>query len=224
MLHRRLLACAVSLPWADPRAACPIRYRVEGAGSHRGREGAGREEHGELVHEIALGRSVVDGSGVALSTALLPISSVLADVLQSYLVNHWRDNPRRMLFPSRKGTQPLWRDNVVKYALKADSEETWHPCEVCRAARLQARTGDRTCRQEHAHTCDAEADAACRHTHNAAVYAHVIPQSQRDAMKAFQLEQFRLWNRNKQQPFENKEVGGSVWESNSNVRLPTHGE
>src|SRR6267378_1507840 len=36
----------------------------EGEGNHRGREGAGRKEHGELVDEIALGRSVVDGSGV----------------------------------------------------------------------------------------------------------------------------------------------------------------
>src|ERR1700722_11503954 len=39
----------------------------EGEGNHRGREGARREEHGELVHEIALGRCVVNGSGVTLS-------------------------------------------------------------------------------------------------------------------------------------------------------------
>src|SRR4029077_7093344 len=39
----------------------------EGEGNHRGREGAGREEHGKLVHEIALGRCVVNGSGVTLS-------------------------------------------------------------------------------------------------------------------------------------------------------------
>src|SRR5437762_4796655 len=38
----------------------------EREGNHRGREGAGREEHGELVHEIALGRSVGNGSGVPL--------------------------------------------------------------------------------------------------------------------------------------------------------------
>src|SRR6267143_939897 len=38
----------------------------EREGSHREREGAREEEHRELVHEIALGRSVVDGSGVAL--------------------------------------------------------------------------------------------------------------------------------------------------------------
>src|SRR5712664_1449615 len=36
----------------------------EGEGNHRGREGAGTEEHGELVHEIALGCSVGNGSGV----------------------------------------------------------------------------------------------------------------------------------------------------------------
>jgi hypothetical protein len=37
----------------------------EREGNHRGREGAGTEEHGELVHEITQCRSVVDGSGVA---------------------------------------------------------------------------------------------------------------------------------------------------------------
>src|SRR5204863_9995155 len=38
----------------------------EREGNHSGREGAERKEHGELVHEIALGRSVLDGSGVTL--------------------------------------------------------------------------------------------------------------------------------------------------------------
>ena len=38
----------------------------EGEGNHRGREGAGREEQGELVHKIAQCRSVVNGSRVAL--------------------------------------------------------------------------------------------------------------------------------------------------------------
>src|SRR3984893_9494049 len=38
----------------------------ESEGNHRGREVAGTEEHGELVHKIALGRSVVNGSGVTL--------------------------------------------------------------------------------------------------------------------------------------------------------------
>src|SRR5207247_6945805 len=38
----------------------------EREGNHRGREGAGTEEHRELVHKIALGRSVVNGSGVPL--------------------------------------------------------------------------------------------------------------------------------------------------------------
>jgi len=38
----------------------------EGEGNHRGREGAGAEEHGELVHKIALSRSMGNGSGVTL--------------------------------------------------------------------------------------------------------------------------------------------------------------
>jgi integrase len=51
------------------------------------------------------------------STALLPMSSGLATVLQNYLKSGWRDNPRRLLFPNLKGTLPRRRDNVVKYGL-----------------------------------------------------------------------------------------------------------
>jgi|SRR5215469_1545515 len=52
------------------------------------------------------------------SNALLPLSSVLASVLQNYLEKAWRENPKRLLFPNRKRTHPMWRDNVVKYGLK----------------------------------------------------------------------------------------------------------
>src|SRR5207302_4292897 len=38
----------------------------EREGNHRESEGTGTEEHGELVHEVALGRCVVNGSGVTL--------------------------------------------------------------------------------------------------------------------------------------------------------------
>lgn len=46
------------------------------------------------------------------------MSSVLASVLQNYLEEAWRENPKRLLFPNRKLTLPMWRDNVVKYGLK----------------------------------------------------------------------------------------------------------
>src|SRR5437667_453090 len=55
----------------------------EREGNHRGREGAGREEHGELVHEIALGRSVVNGSGVTLpGQEFFRDVQLLAEVIQ----------------------------------------------------------------------------------------------------------------------------------------------
>jgi integrase len=52
------------------------------------------------------------------SRATLPMPSALKAVLQNYLANHWRPNLPNLLFPNKKGTKPLWRDNVVKYGLK----------------------------------------------------------------------------------------------------------
>src|SRR5437660_357157 len=55
----------------------------EREGNHRGREGTGTEEHGELVHKIALGRSVVDGSGEAFhGQELFREVQLLAEVVQ----------------------------------------------------------------------------------------------------------------------------------------------
>jgi integrase len=52
------------------------------------------------------------------SVALLPMPKALEAALQSYLENVWQSNTVGLLFPNRKGTHPLWRDNVVKYGLK----------------------------------------------------------------------------------------------------------
>src|SRR6267143_3631727 len=55
----------------------------EREGNHRGIEGAERKEHGELVHEIALGRSVVNGSRVPLpGQEFFRDVQLLAEVLQ----------------------------------------------------------------------------------------------------------------------------------------------
>ena len=43
------------------------------------------------------------------STALLPMSSSLTNALRTYLAGPWRNNPRGLLFPNRRGTHPLWR-------------------------------------------------------------------------------------------------------------------
>jgi integrase len=117
------------------------------------------------------------------STALLPMSSVLATVLQSYLANHWRDNPRRLLFPNRKGTQPLWRDNVVKYGLKPVLKKLGIPVGFAGlhafrhglATELADRSTPIPVMQKQMRHADIRTTLR--------VYAHVIPQSQRDAME-----------------------------------------
>jgi integrase len=118
------------------------------------------------------------------STALLPMSSVLANVLQTYLEKVWRDNSKRLLFPNRRGTLPRRRDNVVKYGL--------HP--VLRKLGIQTKFAGL-----HAFRHGLATELADRSTpipvlqkqmrHSDVrttlkVYAHVIPQSQRDAMEA----------------------------------------
>lgn len=52
------------------------------------------------------------------SVALLPMPKALEAALLSYLKTVWKPNAADLLFPNRKGTRPLWRDNVVKYNLK----------------------------------------------------------------------------------------------------------
>lgn len=52
------------------------------------------------------------------SIALLPMPKALETALESYLKSIWRPNPATLLFANRKGTHPLWRENVVQCVLK----------------------------------------------------------------------------------------------------------
>lgn len=52
------------------------------------------------------------------SIAPLPMPSVLAATLQTYLKTFWRSNPDGFLFPNPNGKKPRRRDNVVRYGLK----------------------------------------------------------------------------------------------------------
>jgi integrase len=118
------------------------------------------------------------------STAVLPMPSALATALQSYLEKHWRNNPARLLFPNKKGTHPLWRDNVVKYGLKPVLRKLKIPTKFAglHAFRhgLATELADKSTpipvlQQQMRH---ADVRTTLR------VYAHVILQSQRDAMEA----------------------------------------
>jgi integrase len=118
------------------------------------------------------------------STASLPISSLLATTLQNYLKKRWQDNPRRLLFPNLKGTQPRRRDNVVKYGLKPVLKKLGIPTKFAGlhifrhglATELADKNTPIPVLQKQMRHADIRTTLR--------VYAHAIPQSQRDAMEA----------------------------------------
>jgi len=118
------------------------------------------------------------------STALLPMSSVLADVLRTYLKKVWQDNPKRLLFPNRKGTLPRLRDNVVKYGLHPVLRKLGIPT---KDAGLHAFRHGLATELADKNTPIPVLQKQMRHADvrtTLSVYAHVIPQSQREAMEA----------------------------------------
>jgi len=118
------------------------------------------------------------------STALLPMSSVLVDVLRRYLEEVWQDNPNRLLFPNRRGTLPRRRDNVVKYGLQPVLKKLGIPVKF---AGLHAFRHGLATELADRNTPIPVLQKQMRHADvrtTLEVYAHVIPQSQRDAMEA----------------------------------------
>jgi integrase len=118
------------------------------------------------------------------SAAQLPMSSVLASVLRNYLEKAWRENPKRLLFPNRKRTLPMRRDNVVKYGLKPVLKKLGIPTMF---AGLHAFRHGLATELADKNTPIPVLQKQMRHADvrtTLAVYAHVIPQSQRDAMEA----------------------------------------
>jgi integrase len=115
------------------------------------------------------------------SVATLPVPSALEDVLRNY-VRQWTPNPSGLLFASRDG-RPRSRTNVVRNGLKPilrklgiPSEETgMHAFRHGLATELAEASVPLTVLQ-----------SQLRHasvTTTLKIYAHVIPQSQRDAME-----------------------------------------
>src|SRR6266478_5056148 len=84
----------------------------EREGNHRGGEGAGTEEHGELVHKVAQCRSVVDGSGVTLpGQEFFRDVQLLAEVVQ-FVVLGFEILVLRMRQDEIQGNEP--RANVLE--------------------------------------------------------------------------------------------------------------
>jgi integrase len=117
------------------------------------------------------------------AAAQLPMPSALELVLRSYLHQHWKANPKGLLFPSPSGDHPRWRDNVVKYGLKPILRKLGIPT---KNAGLHAfRHGLATELAESAVPLPV-LQQQMRHADvrtTLKVYAHVIPQTHRDAME-----------------------------------------
>ena len=117
------------------------------------------------------------------STATLPMPSALEAVLRNYLEHHWQPNPVDLLFPNRRGTHPRWRDNVVKYGLKPmlkklgiqDTNTGLHAFRHGLATELAEASVPIPVLQQQMRHADVRTTLK--------VYAHVIPQTQRDAME-----------------------------------------
>ena len=129
--------------------------------------------------------------------------SALEATLRNYLKHHWTPNPAGWLFANRKGTHPRWRDNVVKYGLKPILRKLEIPEENAGlhcfrhglATELAERSVPITVLQQQMRHADADVRTTLR------VYAHAIPQSQRDAMEmlwnlSVQLEQVPVMEQN----------------------------
>jgi integrase len=117
------------------------------------------------------------------SIAYLPMPSALEDLLRNYLEHHWTANEAGLLFPNRKGTNPRWRDNVVKYGLKP----------VLRKLGIEMQDVGLHAFRHGLATELADTNiplpalqAQMRHADvrtTLRIYAHVIPASRRDAME-----------------------------------------
>jgi integrase len=121
------------------------------------------------------------------SVALLPMPKAPEAALQSYLKTVWKPNDANLLFPNRKGTQPLWRDSVVKYGLKPVLRRLEIP--EHNAGLRAFRHGLATELAQRAIPLP-DLQKQMRHADirtTLRVYAHANPESQRTAMEALSI-------------------------------------
>ena len=134
------------------------------------------------------------------SVALLPMPSYLETMLRNYIANHWKENPEKLLFPApRKKGFGMSRNNVVRSGLKPilrklgidDKNIGLHAFRHGLATEL-AENEPITVLQTQMRHADVRTTLK--------VYAHVIPQSQRDSMERIaQAVNWNIcsdWNRN----------------------------
>ena len=117
------------------------------------------------------------------SVALLPMPSSLEAKLRDYIQCHWKPNSAQVLFPNRKGTRPRSRDNVVRVGLKPVLRRLGipginaglHAFRHGLATELAEASVPLTVLQNQLRHADVKTTLR--------VYAHAIPQTQRDAIE-----------------------------------------
>jgi integrase len=117
------------------------------------------------------------------STATLPMPSALEATLRNYLQNHWEQNATGLLFPNSRGTSTRLRDNVVRFGLKPVLRKLGIPA---KDVGMHAFRHGLATELANAGTPLPAFQAQMRHADiktTLRVYAHVIPQAQRDAVE-----------------------------------------
>ena len=120
------------------------------------------------------------------SVATLPMPSALEAMLRNYLERHYKPNPKGILFTNRWGTNSMKRESLVQFVLRPIQKRLGMPL---RGGLHAFRHGLAT------ELADASVpitvlQSQMRHSDvktTLRIYAHVIPQSQRDAMERVNL-------------------------------------
>ena len=117
------------------------------------------------------------------SVAMLPMPSSLEALLRNYLKHHWKENPGKLLFPApRKEDFAYSRKNVVRSGLKPILRKLGIPDENVGLHAFRHGLATELAESEPITVLQAQMRHADVRT-TLKVYAHVIPQSQRDSME-----------------------------------------
>ena len=117
------------------------------------------------------------------SVAILPMPSSLEAMLRDYLKHHWKANPDQFLFPApRKDGYARSRNNVVRSGLKPILVKLGIPAKNAGLHAFRHGLATELAESEPITVLQTQLRHADVRT-TLKVYAHVIPQSQRDSME-----------------------------------------
>jgi integrase len=117
------------------------------------------------------------------SVALLPMPSYLEAMLREYLRHHWKANPNQLLFPApRRRGFARSRNNVVRVGLKPILQKLGLPAKNVGLHAFRHGLATELAESEPITVLQTQMRHADVRT-TLKVYAHVIPQSQRDSME-----------------------------------------